>query len=157
MAESDIKLNGNTTIVDGDYLEVHTLDVHLDNPTRRKVSGGYRRALVHGPDDALMVNYEGDYPGGTVVHGRLTVDHKGPGGFNGDIFVTNGNGKATLSFFGTSSLLLLHDQESTTRISMDARTGDITLAAIGSLVQKIQNLEQRLTALEQPSASTSQE
>ncbi|WP_156469387.1 hypothetical protein [Candidatus Desulfofervidus auxilii] len=52
-------------------LEAH--DLHLDHPNRRKTQGGDRRALVHGFNDELVINWNGDYPGNVVVHKDLKI------------------------------------------------------------------------------------
>jgi hypothetical protein len=46
-------------------------DIVLDNGSRRKVSGGRRRALVHDFNDGLTLNWNEDYPGGVTVLGKV--------------------------------------------------------------------------------------
>jgi hypothetical protein len=49
-------------------------DIMLDNATRRGgQTGGYRRALVHGTSDTLVINYAGDYTGGVIIKGGITA------------------------------------------------------------------------------------
>lgn len=43
-------------------------DIMLDSADRRGGAGGsHRRALVHGPGDTLVLNYNGDYSGGVAL------------------------------------------------------------------------------------------
>jgi hypothetical protein len=65
--ESDIRLDQHLVIIEA-------TDLILDAPERRAPDapvGGYRRALVHGPNDQLIINYDGDYPGGVLIQGRV--------------------------------------------------------------------------------------
>jgi hypothetical protein len=61
--------------IDGAVLKAGTADLMLDSPVRRGPGGGrWRRALVHGSataisGDNLIVNFNGDYPGGVRVNG----------------------------------------------------------------------------------------
>jgi len=74
MVDSDIKLDGNKVIIEGNFLDVTCHDLKLDFLGRRKKQGGVRRALVHGFNDELVINWAKDYPGGTVISGDLKVD-----------------------------------------------------------------------------------
>jgi hypothetical protein len=56
-------------------LESH--DLHLDHPERRSSAGGERRALVHGFNDELVLNWARDYPGGVACHGHFDVQKAG--------------------------------------------------------------------------------
>ena len=85
MANADIKLEDGTVIVEGnwllvkcwkikqDHVRLEAHDLHLDHPNRRKTQGGDRRALVHGFNDELVINWNGDYPGNVVVHKDLKI------------------------------------------------------------------------------------
>ena len=83
---TDIKLDqkdGNWVLVEGTVLKTTATDLIIDSPNRRRPGGGTdRRALVHDFNDILAINFAGDYPGGTSVHGNLAV--------SGDIKVGSG-------------------------------------------------------------------
>jgi hypothetical protein len=79
MMKSDIKLdaeNEGWVTVDSHVMKVKSSDFMLDNDARRGDNGeqGHRRALVHNENDGLTINFNGDYPGGVTVNGRLSVD-----------------------------------------------------------------------------------
>lgn len=63
--------------IDGTVLKAGTADFMLDSPLRRGPGGGrFRRALVHGSatathGDNLIVNFNGDYPGGVKLNGAV--------------------------------------------------------------------------------------
>ena len=59
------------------HLRLESHDLHLDHPARRSATGGDRRALVHGFDDELVLNWARDYPGGVVCHGHFEVQKSG--------------------------------------------------------------------------------
>lgn len=103
--DSDIKLEGNKLILEGDYTEVHSAsglrvdlvapmkgagvlfsmsDLSLASMDRRNPHhmGGPRRALVHDFNDGLTINYAADYPGGVTV---------GASGNDWDIRATEGD------------------------------------------------------------------
>lgn len=61
---------GTLTVAEGNLAVVGT-DITLEHSTRRKSSGGYRRALVHDFNDGLTVNWAGDYPGGVTINGKV--------------------------------------------------------------------------------------
>lgn len=70
---SDIELGDEEVKITGSVLRLTAFDVTLDNQTRRG-SGNPdrpRRALVHGPDDSLVVNWDGDYPSGVTINGPV--------------------------------------------------------------------------------------
>lgn len=76
---SDIKLSDDRVIVEGNFLESHTADIILDHPPRRRPGANPhvpRRALVHGFNDELVINYKGDYPGGVVIQGEVKIPDK---------------------------------------------------------------------------------
>lgn len=71
--DSDIRLDGNTTTIEGDFLKTTAVDVVIDAPSRRRAAGGNRRALVHNFTDGLTLNWASDYPDGVTIEGfRLT-------------------------------------------------------------------------------------
>jgi hypothetical protein len=80
--ESDIKLDGHVVIIEA-------TDVILDAPERRTSPDGLRRALVHGQNDQLVLNYNGDYPAGVSINGPIHVsglDPLAPGSSDGGRF-----------------------------------------------------------------------
>ena len=68
---SDIILDEYETITMlCDNLWVKGHDLILDSAERRLPNGPvFRRAIVHGTNDTLIVNFNGDYPGGVVLNG----------------------------------------------------------------------------------------
>jgi len=48
-------------------------DLTLSNPNR----GAKGRALVPGGDNTLVVNYNGDFTGGTMLHGKIIMPNLG--------------------------------------------------------------------------------
>lgn len=76
MPNADVTLDGGNCIVDGNWLLVHCLDIKLDAPSRRSSAAGERRALVHGFNDELVVNYANDYPGGVTIRGEIAIPEK---------------------------------------------------------------------------------
>jgi hypothetical protein len=76
MPTADVTLDGNDCIVDGNFLVVHCLDLKLDAASRRSSTGGERRALVHGFNDELVLNWADDYPGGVVIRGEVGIPGK---------------------------------------------------------------------------------
>lgn len=55
--------------VEANVLRVTGADLMIDSQGRRDGAGGsYRRALVHGPGDTLIVNWANDYTGGVVLN-----------------------------------------------------------------------------------------
>jgi hypothetical protein len=72
MAESDVRLEaGGWLDLDGDQIRCSATDFHLDAASRRGTEGQGRprRALVHEVGDRLVINFEGDYPGGVCLQG----------------------------------------------------------------------------------------
>lgn len=71
--DADVKLNGNTTTIEGDVVSTTAADFVMNSPGRRS-GGGNRRALVHDFQDGLTVNWASDYPGCVTVEGfRLNL------------------------------------------------------------------------------------
>lgn len=67
--DADIRLDGNVTTIEGDYVKTTAVDLLIDAPTRRSGPGGSRRALVHNHADGLTLNWAGDYPDGVTIEG----------------------------------------------------------------------------------------
>ncbi len=76
MADADVKLDGADAIVEGNWLTAKCLDIKLDAAARRSSNSGERRALVHGFNDELVVNYNSDYPGGATINGEVRIPDK---------------------------------------------------------------------------------
>ena len=76
---TDIKLDqqgGDWLIIEGRVLKTTASDLIIDSPGRRlggSPSSPHRRALVHDFQDGLTINFNGDYPGGVTVNGKLAV------------------------------------------------------------------------------------
>ena len=172
---SDIKFDGNTVVVEGTFLKSQTTDLMLDAPSRRKVSGGNRRALVHDFNDGLTVNWANDYPGGVTINSTLQIN----GDKNNDWL--NVNSRVT-KFIGTDLMLdspgrrkvaggyrraLVHDfQDGLTINWASDYPGGVTIkgvvkvptsltvgtvnvgTVIASLLDKLNKLEQRVAVLE---------
>jgi hypothetical protein len=70
-----ITLNGKVKVSElvGTQLRCSHYDLILDNAGRRSSSAGHRRALVHSSGDALTVNFNGDYPGGVIIRGNVSM------------------------------------------------------------------------------------
>ncbi|MGK8608789.1 hypothetical protein ACRS42_27695 [Bacillus thuringiensis] len=74
---TDIKLDegeGNQVLIKANILRITASDLILDASDRR-ISGGFRRALVHDGHDGLTINMNGDYPGGVTIGSNLTVSN----------------------------------------------------------------------------------
>lgn len=85
---SDIMFDGDRVVIEGRQIEMRGWDVVLDSADRRILETGERRAIVHGPGDKLIINYNGDYPNGVQINGTLIVDTiyvKGKAGFSAGI------------------------------------------------------------------------
>ena len=76
MPNADITLDGENCFIEGNWLKVHCLDIHLDAPSRRSSASGARRALVHGFSDELVINFADDYPGGVSIRGIIAIPGK---------------------------------------------------------------------------------
>lgn len=70
---SDIKLDGDNVIVEGTTTLFRTYDLYIDAQSRRSNQNGSRRALVHNSQDGLTINYNGDYPGGVTIYGKVAT------------------------------------------------------------------------------------
>lgn len=60
----------------GTVLTLKHWDLVLDNDSRRKSTGGTRRALVHDFNDGLTINWAKDYPGGITMRGDVNCTEK---------------------------------------------------------------------------------
>lgn len=72
--KADVKLGANADDeihVEARLAKFVTTDVMVDAPERRSSQSGYRRALVHDGGDGLTINFNGDYPGGVTIGGRI--------------------------------------------------------------------------------------
>jgi hypothetical protein len=76
MADADVKFDGAKTTVEGNWLEVKCWDIKLDGPGRRSSTTGERRAMVHGFNDEVVINYNKDYPGGVTIKGSIGIPDK---------------------------------------------------------------------------------
>ncbi|ANK84732.1 hypothetical protein AMK01_CH01083 [Rhizobium sp. N6212] len=66
--QDTVKIEAGALRIQADVVKTTASDFLIDCPPRRSNKGGpYRRALVHGEDDSLIVNFLGDYPGGTRI------------------------------------------------------------------------------------------
>lgn len=68
--------NGDWIDVASRVVQVKGSDLMLDYQPRRANSTAFRRALVHGWNDTLTLNYNRDYPGGVLIEGPVRM----PGG-----------------------------------------------------------------------------
>lgn len=69
---TDIKLDDTQVTVEAFGLKINGPDFQIDAADRRNSAGGtQRRALVHGPGDALVVNWAADYTGGVYLNGLV--------------------------------------------------------------------------------------
>jgi hypothetical protein len=79
---TDVRLDdvdGSFVVVQSRVLKVEASDFMLDSPDRHTGSPGNRRALVHDQSDGLTINFNGDYPGGVAINGKL-ISLNGPVG-----------------------------------------------------------------------------
>ena len=73
--DGDIKLNGDTVVIEGRVIQAEATDLILDNKDRRNKNSTkpLRRALVHDFNDGLTINFEADYPGGATLVCRVNI------------------------------------------------------------------------------------
>ena len=77
MAQADIKLAGVLLTLEGNTVKLAAPDLQIDHQPRRVSQTGSRRALVHGFNDKLVINFNKDYPGGVTIRGDVYVPNKG--------------------------------------------------------------------------------
>ena len=155
MANADIKLEDGTVIVEGNWLLVKCWDIKLDSPDRRSTSAGHRRALVHGFNDELVINWNGDYPGNVVVHkdlkiakgGKLVIEDDtgntvakidrhgnfeagGNGEVDGDVLLNDKNGNRIIHIGADEGKIEIKDTSGNTVAKMD-KFGDLYLGGGG--------------------------
>lgn len=69
---TDIKLDDNNAdwvTIEAAVIAAKASDLILEAASRRSTKGGrFRRALVHGEGDSLIVNFNSDYPGGAQIN-----------------------------------------------------------------------------------------
>ena len=72
---SDIRLEENGIVMEGDAIFVHGSDLLLDQVARRPGTdpASFRRALVHDFNDDLTINFNTDYPGGVNILGNVKM------------------------------------------------------------------------------------
>lgn len=146
----DIKIDKeNHVSIEGSHLKIKCHDLHLDNPNRNSGEGKkYRRALVHDFDDALVINWHGDYPGGVKIYGEIDCSKS-------DRFVTK---KAFVDkylsvigearFTNPPSVPDLKIRKTVTR-TLSTRLGgtDIPMETEDSLLEIIEGLEKTISKL----------
>ena len=91
------------------------------NPSSRNQ---YRRALVHGPGDQLVLNWNRDYTGGVIVNGHVTM----PNG-------------AVVAGTDVGATLTTHS----TRVSELTAELAAATATIADLTTRVESLEERVT------------
>jgi hypothetical protein len=153
-------------------VNVYGTDIAVDGgPDRRQHDahgnpvGGLRRALVHGPGDKLTLNYSGDYPGGVAIQGQVSLP-AGDLNLGGAHIRSQSNGTqlrvecgvglggqlslgdAWASIVVSNSAIEVNWHEQTGPASTTARNLEL-VAAILSLQDTVQKLEQRVSTLEE--------
>ena len=71
--DGHIDLNGN---LKSSSFNLYGADISLRDESRASGNEGPRRAIVHGPNDELILNYAGDYTSNTKVHGEKLTSNK---------------------------------------------------------------------------------
>jgi len=111
------------------HLRLESHDLHLNHPDRRSTATGDRRALVHGFNDELVLNWSKDYPGGVVVHGNLEVQKNGRlkvrNNAGNIVFEADTNGNILIGGNGTDGDLICKDGSGKTIIHIDAQNNCI--------------------------------
>ena len=71
---ADIKLEGEVVVAEG-TVKILGSDLQLDSMERRvgNTSPPHRRALVHGFNDDLVINFNADYTGGLTLDGPVRL------------------------------------------------------------------------------------
>lgn len=75
---SDIVLKDNNEVhVNGWRLVLNGADLVIDaGQVRRTNSSDFRRAIVHGSNDTLIINFANDYPNGVIIQSDMNVNGK---------------------------------------------------------------------------------
>jgi len=165
--QDELVLNFNGDYPGGSAVAGHKLvlrgpDLEIDyQPRRSTVGSGHRRALVHGFKDELVLNFSGDYPGGTAVNGSKLV-MKGP-----DLEIdcdtrrrsgTTGPRRALVHGF-QDELIINYNRDypgGITILGSVSVADQLSIAGVdvalelAALKQRIQQLEARVVALENP-------
>lgn len=138
---SDLYLDENTVITRGHRLRLEGEDLEIRSADRTRAGGGdgepRRRALVHGFQDQLVVNYKGDYKE-TEMHGTVRVRQgaqKPP-----VVYVMDGRGDASITLFGPKGLVSCEDLTAPLPWAGGQRV---------SLVETVKWLHRRVRALEE--------
>jgi hypothetical protein len=89
---SDIVIDSDETVtVLCDNLRVHGHDLILDSHERRREGvSSTRRALVHSQNDGLILNFDGDYPGGVTIVDVAAIMPQQGDGFLPELIVRGG-------------------------------------------------------------------
>jgi hypothetical protein len=170
-----ITLRGKVNVgaLDGGHLRCSHHDVHLDNSARRKSTSGFRRAVVHDFNDGLTLNWAEDYPGGVTIRGELKLPQGAQTGKLTGSHLRLGHHTLHLdhaarrsSAAGTRRALVHDTQDGLTVNFGQDYPGGVTirgdvkvpgtllvknkdlLALISDLQQEVQQLKQRVEALE---------
>jgi hypothetical protein len=114
--ESDMPIEPDLTLKD-DKVIADACDFCLQSSSRRTNKSPNRRALVHDPNDGLTINWDGDYPGGVTIRGKVTISDglttEGPTRLRGGNVVIHGypymNGPTQVSIL--SEQLVLRNNE----------------------------------------------
>lgn len=123
-----VTIRGNLRIpqkIVQDHVRLEATDLHIDHPARRSAAGGERRALVHGFNDELVLNWAKDYPGGIAAHGNFEVQKSGTFRLrntagNAVAELTSG-GNLTLGGSGQDGDLICKDSNGVNIIHIDAQ------------------------------------
>ena len=134
---TDIKLDqagGSWIVAEAAAVKTTAADFMVDSPHRRSGAGGpFRRALVHGEGDVLVLNFAGDYTGGITAEGPVTT--------RGTL---TADGGATI----TGALQLADRQQSSQTAVPDVQRLLASLAALADDARRrLDRLEDRLTRL----------
>lgn len=112
-------------------LNVQGHDLLLDSPKRRGPGGPpFRRAMVHDSDDALTINYAGDYPGGVRINGLTELRP-----LAGDLIIRGG---ITYEAAGVNA----HGQVVAIPVSVDEALSQV-MKQIRTLTERVKTLESR--------------
>jgi hypothetical protein len=122
----EVKFTGK---IKQNHLRLESHDLHLNHPDRRSTATGNRRALVHGFNDELVLNWAKDYPGGVAVHGNLEVQKSGRlrlrNNAGNTVAEIDSNGNIFLGGNGTDGDLVCKDSDGKTIIHIDAQNNSM--------------------------------